>query len=200
MNSEEALKVFEKVGAVITGSHFLLASGLHSSRYFNKDALFPHTTDTSQLCRHIAIFADSDIRVVAGPAIGGTILSQWVAYHLSDLLKVEVLAVYAEPGPGDTMIFKRGYDKFISGSKVLVVEDVLTTGGSAKKVVNAVRALGGEVRGVSVLCNRGGVTVEDLGVPWLHALATLPMESYAPDDCPFCRDGVPLTTDVGRGR
>lgn len=194
------LEVLQRTGALLVG-HFVLTSGRHAREYVNKDALYPHTEETSQLCRGIAGFADFGTQVVAAPAIGGVILSQWVAYHLSILLGTEVLAVYAEPGPGDTLIFKRGYDLLIPGRKVLVVEDVLTTGGLAKKVVDAVRALQGEVTGVCVLSNRGGVTVVGLGnVPWLHALTTIPMESYTEDECPSCKEGVPVNTDVGKGK
>lgn len=194
------LEILTGVGAILRG-HFVLTSGKHAKEYVNKDALYPHTAETSGLCREIALFADPSAQMVAAPAIGGVILSQWVAHHLSVLLGTEVLAVYAEPGPADTLVFKRGYDQLIPGRKVLIVEDVLTTGGSAKKVVDAVRALQGEVIGVGVLSNRGGVTKEQLGdVPWLHALTTLPMESYAPKDCPLCRDDIPINTDVGKGR
>lgn len=200
MDENKVLRVLSGVGALLEG-HYVLTSGRHAEKYVNKDALYPHTAETSELCRRIAEFADPGTQVVAAPAIGGVILSQWVAFHLSILLGAEVLAVYAEPGPEDTLIFKRGYDQLIPGHRVLVVEDVLTTGGSARKVVDAVRALHGEVTGVSVLCNRGGVTVKELGnVPWLQALTTLPMESYTSEDCPLCKEGVPISTDAGKGR
>jgi len=196
----DPLRILQGTGALIEG-HFVLTSGRHAREYLNKDALYPHTAETSDLCRQIADFADPGTQVVAAPAIGGVILSRWVAYHLSALLEAEVLAVYAEPGSDNTLAFKRGYDLLIPGRRVLVVEDVLTTGGSAKKVVDAVRTLQGRVIGVSVLCNRGGVTKEQLGnVPWLHALTTLPMESYAQEDCPLCRDDVLINTEVGKGR
>lgn len=200
MMQRSSLEVLTEVGAVLRG-HFVLTSGRHAKEYVNKDALYPHTAETSNLCRQIALFADPDTQVVAAPAIGGVILSQWVAHHLSVLRGTEVLAVYAEPGPNDTLIFKRGYDLLIPGRKVLVVEDVLTTGGSAKKVVDAVRTLQGEVVGVCVLSNRGGVTVKELGnVPWLHALTTIPMESYTEDECPLCKEGVSVNSDVGKGK
>jgi orotate phosphoribosyltransferase len=186
---------------VLRNGHFVLNSGRHAPQYVNKDALYPHTAQTSALCRMLASFADPATRVVAAPAIGGVILSQWVAHHLGALLGTEVLAVYAESGPDDTLIFKRGYDQFIPGSHVLVVEDVLTTGDSAKKVVTAIRTLQGEVTGVCTLFNRGGVTVADLGnVPWVHALVTIPMESYLPEECPLCTDGIRINTDVGKGK
>ena len=193
------LEVLHNTVALLVG-HFVLTSGRHAEEYVNKDALYPHTAETSALCRQMAGFADPGTQVVAAPAIGGVILSQWVAHHLSILLGSKVLAVYVEPGPNDTLIFKRGYDQLIPGRHVLVVEDVLTTGGSAKKVVDAVRALQGEVVGVCVLSNRGGITKEQLGdVPWLHAITTIPMESWAAEECPLCKEGVPVNTEVGKG-
>ncbi len=196
---KDPYSILEQVGALLRG-HFVLTSGRHAEAYVNKDALYPHTAETSRLCREMAGFADLGTQMVAAPAIGGVILSQWVSHHLSALLGTEILAVYAEPGLGDTLVFKRGYDRLIPGKRVFVVEDVLTTGGSAKKVVDAVRALQGEVVGVAVLSNRGGVTREQLGdVPWLHALTVIPMESWTAEECPLCREGVPVNTEVGKG-
>ena len=94
-----------------------------------------------------------------------------------------------------------GYDKFLPGRRVLVVEDVLTTGGSAKKVVELARAAGGKVIGLGVLCNRGGVTPHDVGdVPQLFALTNIPLEVWMEGDCPLCKQGVPVNTDIGKGR
>jgi orotate phosphoribosyltransferase len=139
---------------------------------------------------------------VIAPAIGGVILSQWVAYYLTGISSHEVLGVYAEKSPdGDGFVIKRGYDKLIAEKKVLVVEDILTTGGSARKVIEAVRALSGEVIGLGVLCNRGGITPTDVAnPPRLFALANITLETFDPDNCPLCRQGVPINTDVGKGR
>ena len=85
--------------------------------------------------------------------------------------------------------------------RVLVVEDILTTGGSARKVVEAVRAIGGNVVGVGVLCNRGGVTAQDLAnVPKLEVLVNISLDAWNEADCPLCKQGVPVNPDVGKGR
>ncbi len=98
-------------------------------------------------------------------------------------------------------VLKRGYGKLVAGKKVLVAEDVLTTGGSARKVVEAVRAAGGNVIGVGVICNRGGVKPADLAdPPKLFALVNLTLETYYEADCPLCRDGVAMNTEVGKGK
>lgn len=96
-----------------------------------------------------------------------------------------------------TFTIKRSYGENVRGKKVLVVEDILTTGGSAREAVNAVREAGGEVVGVGVLVNRGGVTAADLGVEKLEALLNVKMDAYEPANCPMCKDGVPFNQQFG---
>lgn len=203
INEKEVLQVLGKVGAVITDSHIVYTSGKHGTAYVNKDAVYPHTKEISVLCRAIAAwFADYGVKVVIAPAIGGVILSQWVAHHLSEITGREVLSVYAEKAEsGDTFVIKRGYDKIVAGKNVLVVEDVLTTGGSAKKVIEATRALGGKIIGLGVLCNRGGITLEDVADPRkLFALVNVKLDAWDEADCPLCAKNVPINMDVGKGR
>src|SRR3989338_1831309 len=126
MNEQEVLQVLGKVGAVITDSHIVYTSGKHGTAYVNKDAVYPHTAETSRLCHAIAErFADDNVQVVIAPAIGGVILSQWTAHHLSEMNGHEVLGVYAEKHedqslagrmhPSGDFVIKRGYDKHIAG-------------------------------------------------------------------------------------
>jgi orotate phosphoribosyltransferase len=204
MFEQVVLRLLKEVGAVITDSHIVYTSGKHGTAYVNKDAIYPHTKETSMLCRAIAErFVHKNVQVVIAPAIGGVILSQWTAYHLTKLSTGgEVLGVYAEKSDdGNSFIIKRGYDKLITGKNVLVVEDVLTTGGSAKKVVEATRAIGGKVVGLGVLCNRGCVTAHDIAdVPELFALVNVAMDAWNEAECPLCAQDVPINTDVGKGR
>jgi len=133
MTESEILKILHNTGAIIRDDHFVYTSGKHGSSYVNKDAIYPHTKVISNLCLEIAKrFAKSNIEVVIAPAIGGVILSQWTAHHLSRLTKRKVLGIYAEKGD-DKFIIKRGYDKLLNRKNVLVVEDVINTGGSARK-------------------------------------------------------------------
>ncbi len=203
MNGDDVLALLADVGALITGDHLVYTSGRHGSSYVNKDALYPHTAATAAVCERLARhFTGAGVEVVAGPTIGGVILAQWTAYHLSAMDGREVLAVYAEEeaaADGKRRALRRGYDTLAQGRRVLVVEDVLTTGGSARQVVEAVRRAGGEVIGVGALCNRGGVTAATLSAPELYALVEVPLESYAPEDCPLCAAGVPINTRVGKG-
>ncbi len=203
MKEKEVLKTLERVGAVITNSHIVYTSGKHGTAYINKDAIYPHTKETSDLCLVIARrFADSDVDVVIAPAIGGVILSQWVADHLTKLTGREVLSVYAEKtNDGDNFIIKRGYDKLIAEKNVLVVEDVLTTGGSARKVVEATRNIGGKIVGVGVICNRGGITPDDIAdVPELFSLIDVKLDAWNEKECPLCAQCIPINTDIGKGR
>lgn len=205
MNDETNIQtLLERLGAIITESHIVYTSGRHGHTYINKDALYPYPNETSAVCERLAAaYADAQIDVVAGPTIGGVILSQWVAYHLQQRSGREVFAVYAEEeGSGNERrrLFRRGYDQLITGRRVLVVEDILNTGGSAQRVVAAVREAKGEVVGVGALCNRGMLNAATLDVPELVALLTISLESWDAHDCPLCRAGVPINTHVGKGR
>jgi orotate phosphoribosyltransferase len=196
------LDLLERSGAVCRGGHFVYQSGRHGPDYVNKDAIYLRPATVSRLCGELADRFEADRPgVVAGPAIGGVILAQWTTFHLDDFRgEYPVRAVYAEPAPGGGFEFRRGYGSVVAGAAVLLVEDVLTTGESARAVVRAVVAAGGRPIGLACLCNRGGVTAADLGVPDLFGLVELPLESYPADDCPLCRSGVPVNAEVGRGR
>src|SRR3990167_4286370 len=202
MNQSEILAILNKVGAVITNSHLVYTSGKHGSTYINKDALYPHTAETSTLCRVLAEqFASDNVEVVVAPALGGIILAQWIAHHLSHLNGREVLSVYAEKTEEGGFVIKRGYDKLLKGKNVLVVEDILTTGGSVKKVIDIVRSMGGNVVGLAVLCNRGGIQPHDVSdVPKLVPLVSLNFDAWEEKECPLCQQNVPINTEVGKGR
>mgnify|MGYP001570388706 FL=1 len=202
MNEQKILSMLREVNAIITESHIVYTSGKHGSAYVNKDAIYPYTNKVSELCREIAkFFVDEEVEAVVGPEKGAIILSQWVARHLSCITGREVLAVYAEKTEDGGFIIKRGYDKLIEHKRVLVVEDILTTGGSAKKVIEATRALGGNVVGLGVICNRGGIKPEDVGgVPELFALVNITLDAWDEAECPLCKNDFPINTDVGKGR
>ncbi|ABY37103.1 MAG: orotate phosphoribosyltransferase [Chloroflexus sp.] len=203
MTEANLLTILQELGAIVTNDHIVYTSGRHGSSYVNKDALYPHTAAASMVGAALAgHFATAGVETVAGPTIGGVIMAQWTAHHLSQICGREVLAVYAEEEQHDTgkrRVFRRGYDAHIAGKRVLVVEDVITTGGSVRLVVEAVTAAGGVVVGVGALCNRGGISAADLGIPQLVALTELPLESYPAETCPLCAAGVPVNTRLGKG-
>lgn len=203
MDEQKILQILGDVGAVITNSHIVYTSGKHGSAYVDKDMIYPHTKETAQLCHTIALeFCQSGVDAVVGPEKGAIILSQWTTHSLCDRTSRNVLSFYAEKAEGDTFVIKRGgAAKFLPGKNVLVVEDVLTTGGSAKKVIEAVRAMGGNVVGLGVLCNRGGITPQDVAnPPKLFALVNVKLDAWDEADCPLCAQNVPINTDIGKGR
>lgn len=205
VEKDSVMTMLVDAGAVITDSHIVYTSGKHGNAYVNKDAVYVHTSVTSSLCSLLSSDYDADnIDVVAGPTIGGVVLSQWVAHHLNARRTGgETLSVYAEEEEttaGKCRVFKRGYDALLNGKNVVVVEDVLNTGGSARKVIEAVRAAGGKVIGLSVLCNRGGVRAEDVGGVAIHALTEVNLQAWDEPECPLCIDAVPINTKVGKGK
>ena len=198
----DIIDILKQVGAVITDSHFVYTSGKHGSVYINKDAVYPHTKETSDVGKMMAEkFAAADIDVVVGPALGGIILSQWTAYHLSQLKDKEILGVYTEKDAESNQILRRGYDQLVKGKKVLVVEDLTTTGGSVRKVVDNVTAAGGNVIGVCVMVNRDpeNVTETVVGAP-LTVLGVLKADAFDEANCPLCKTNVPININVGHGK
>ena len=201
--AKTVLDILKKVGAVITDDHFVYTSGKHGSVYVNKDAVYPHTKETAQIGKMFAEkFKNTNIDIVAAPALGGIILSQWTAFYLSKLKGKEILGVYTEKGADKTMIFTRGYDKLIKGKKVLVIEDLITTGGSVKKVVDVVRATGGKVVGVGVMVNRvpDFVNAKMLDVSKFEALGVVKASAVDEAECPLCKKNIPVNIKIGHGK
>jgi orotate phosphoribosyltransferase len=179
---QEAERLLREAGAMLEG-HFQLASGRHSSVYVEKFRLLEQPVQTEALCGMVADWARLlRPQLVAGPTTGGIIIS----YEVARLLGVR--GIFAESVNGGRA-FERGF-AIGREERVLVVDDVLTTGGSVRDVMDAVRRLSGEVAGVAVLIDRTGGKA-DFGVP-LFACLTLDLESFDPHNCPLCADGVPL--------
>lgn len=201
MTEDKVLEILQKVGAFRSG-HFVLISGVHSEAYINKDALYPYTKETSQLCLAMAErFKDAKIEAVIGPAVGAAILSMWTAYHLTELNGKQVYGTYADKDGQGGFIIKRGFDQIIKGKKTLVVEDLTTTGGSVRKVVDAARVAGADIAGVIVLGNRGDVTAEMVGnPPVLESLVNVHLDSWEAADCDLCKRNIPVNTDIGHGK
>lgn len=181
--SDEALQLLKKSGVLKEG-HFLLASGLHSPVYWEKFRLLQYPQYTGRLCGLIAQhFCDCGVSVVAGPTTGGIILAFETARQLG------VRDIFAEK-EGERRLFRRDFE-LSPGERTLVVDDVLTTGGSVMETLEAVRDAGAVPVGVGVLVNRSQGEI-DFGVP-LFACVDAPALVYAPEYCPQCRAGVPLT-------
>ncbi|OQW46306.1 MAG: hypothetical protein A4S09_16465 [Proteobacteria bacterium SG_bin7] len=190
-----------KLKAVIANDHILYTSGKHGSEYINKDAIYPHTELISKICEFFANeFEKDQVDVVVAPALGGIVLTQWIAHHLTKRYKKQVLAVYAEKQSSGDFELKRGYGAMVEGKNILVAEDVLNTGGSAKKVVELVKDNLGMVVGLAAIVNRGGVKPDDVGyVPRIYSLVDLGFKMYEPAECPMCKKGIPLSKEYGKG-
>jgi len=188
--SQEVLQIFRDAGAILDG-HFLLTSGRHSATYLEKFQVLQYPTYTERLCRLIADhFRESDVDLVAGPTTGGIILSYEVARQLGTrATDAPVRGIFAE-SDGAGRSFQRSF-RVRPGERVLVVDDILTTGGSIRQVIEAVRESGGVAVGVGVLVDRSGGQV-DFGLP-LYACTELEIAAYEASECPLCRQGTPLT-------
>jgi len=168
-----------ETGALLEG-HFLLSSGLHSARYVQCARLLQFPDKAEVVCRALADkWRDCSIDKVVGPALGAVVL----AYELARQLGCE--GIFAERVDGK-MVLRRGFE-VSAGERVLVVEDVVTTGASAGEVAEHVRRLGGDVAGLASIIDRSAVApafVDDF-----RPLARLELAVYTPEECPMCRDG-----------
>lgn len=199
----DVLRELEAADAVLLNRHFVYKSKKHGSGYINMDPVFPDIYLVNQLCEMLAQpYRGTWVDVVAAPAVGGIILAGLVALSLDNSaagLHSKVYAVWADK-KGDGFAFERaGFADILEEAGVVVVEDLLTTGGSVKKVCEQVKYRGGTVLGVSAIVNRGGVTAEQLGVPRLESLAQVDFEAVDAETCELCDQGVPIVEDIGHG-
>lgn len=193
MSAHEApvLDQFRKAGALLEG-HFLLTSGLHSPRYLQCAKIMQDPALAERLCKQLAsAFAGDRVRTVIGPAIGGIL----IAYEMARALGAR--AIFAEREEG-VMKFRRGF-AVEPGERCLLVEDVVTTGGSLREVQDLVRASGAEVAAVTSLVDRTSGRDPGFGMP-LTALVKVEVPTYPPEDCPMCRAGMPLVSPGRTGK
>ena len=183
MTSEEVLDIYRQTGALLTG-HFLLSSGLHIDRYLQSALVLQQPDIATKLCSALAAhFKELRIESVIAPALGGVFVSHETARALG------VRALFAERVNGD-LTLRRGFT-IKPGERVLVVEDVITTGKSTRETIAVVKSAGGEVVAAGSLIYRSGGKA-DLGVPY-SSLVILDVPSYSADSCPLCKAGsVPI--------
>ena len=183
MTENEILQIFRQNSALLEG-HFILSSGLHSDRYIQCALVLQYPSIAEQLGSELAAKLQRlGASVVAAPALGGVIVAHEVARALG------VRALFTErPATGGTMSLRRGFS-FSPGEPALVVEDVVTTGGSTRETIACVQQGGGNVVGVGALIDRSGGAA-NLGVP-KASLVTLAVQNFDPADCPLCKSGIP---------
>jgi orotate phosphoribosyltransferase len=193
MKGSELLDMFQKLGVVSNG-HFVLSSGRHSDEYWEKFRLLEWPRVTEQLCHQIASqYQQSSIEAVIGPTIGGALLAQEVARQL------DTRCLLAEPAPSSGRELRRGF-VLHPAERVLIVDDVLTTGLSVRETLSAIQPFQPEIVGIEVLIDRsGGDAIAQFDVP-CHALLTISARTYSPDECPMCAEGIhivkPGTRDI----
>ncbi len=189
MKQEEVLDIYRNTGALLTG-HFLLSSGLHSDRYLQSALVLQQPDIATKLCSALAAhFKDQKIEVVIAPALGGVFVSQETARALG------VRALFAERVNGE-LTLRRGFT-INPGERVLVVEDVITTGKSTRETIEVVKKAGGSVIAAASLVDRSGGKAE-LGVPY-KSLVTLEVPTYTAETCPLCRAGSAPVKPGSRG-
>ena len=185
LTNDEVLQMFKDSGALLEG-HFLLASGYHSAVYLEKFQVLQYPLYVEALCKDLAErFAGDEVNVVVGPTTGGVLLAYEVAKQLG------VRGIFAERGEGGIgRVLRRGFE-IKENENVLLVDDILTTGGSVRDTMEAIEAYSGNLVGIGVLADRSGGAI-DFGVP-LEALLSLNVEKFAPDALPDWLAAVPLT-------
>ena len=183
LTQEGTIETFKEAGALLDG-HFIFTSGRHGSQFLQAARVLQYPELVQRLCEAVADNAsDLNIELVVGPATGGIILAYETARHL------KCRGVFAEKDEDGSMAVKRGF-AVKEGTRVLVVEDIITTGGSVQKTVNHLRERGADVVAVSVLIDRsGGKATFDCTY---SALAELNMQSWEPGECPLCKEDAPL--------
>jgi orotate phosphoribosyltransferase len=190
---EEFLAMFERAGAIRHG-HFELSSGLHSAMYVQCALVLQYPRFAEKLGQELGrLFSDADVEAVVSPAMGGLIIGQEVARALPERKAAGdatvgggVPAIFVERDASGSMTMRRGFS-LRDGQRVLVVEDVWTTGGSTREAIRVVEEAGGRVVGAGALIDRSGGKV-DLGVT-AKALLDLTIPSYTTNECPLCREG-----------
>ncbi len=180
MNSNQILEQFRESDALLDG-HFILSSGLHSPQYLQCALALQYPPDAARFARAIAEkLAVEEFETVASPAIGGLV----IGYETAKALNVRF--IWTERQDGE-MTLRRGFS-VKENEKILVVEDVITTGGSTRECIEALEKQGSKVIAAASIIDRSGGAA-DVGVPRI-ALATLEVPSYTPEDCPMCHRGI----------
>lgn len=182
--SDKIIRILKETGTLREG-HFLLTSGLHSSKYLEKFNILQYPQHTRFLCRLIAgAFKDKEVQLVAGPALGGVIL----AYEVAAQLKVKCIFAERENGK---RTFRRGFE-IVPGTRVLIVDDIVTTGGSLGDMVALIGSYKGDVIGIGVLFDRRPVQDKQYEGILFFSCQNIPLPAYEPENCPLCLQGIPV--------
>jgi len=203
VTEDNVLSVLNKLGMVLRNGHFVYSAGDHGSEYVDKrELVFPMIThQIGQMMAERIARIGVPIDVVLAPAVGAIQLGFSVALNLCEYGGMDTVSLTAEKVEGKEKVFEvKTRPDLLKGRITVVVEDVLNTGGSAARTVEAASALGARVIAVAALVNRGGVTAQKLGVKHVISLVDVAMEKHLPEACPLCKAQVKINTDVGHGK
>ncbi|MFZ5517754.1 MAG: orotate phosphoribosyltransferase [Candidatus Zhuqueibacterota bacterium] len=188
MKKDDVLKIFKETGAFLEG-HFLLTSGLHSPHYFQCAKVLQYPKHAEKLCWEITYhYMSEKVDVVVGPALGGIIVAQEVGRLMS------ARAIFSER-ENNVMTLRRGFE-ICKDERVLVVEDVVTTGGSILEVIDLVKNAEAQLVGVAFLVDRSQNRVQ-FSVP-KYAVMEMDVVTYKPEECPLCKTGMELVKPGSR--
>lgn len=223
MNDTEIAAAFARNGAIYENGHFVYTEKsddpdftfngpdyqeflFHGPNYVDKEFVELDPIDTSNLCREIAIRLPPEpfyVDAVVGPEVGAIALAHSLSWHISQLSGQRISTIFARKGEGKSFTINQKFRRFLDGLNVLLVEDILNSGGSAGQGIAAIRALGGNVVGLGALCNRGGVKPADVGLTESDVFITLynvQFPKYPVDKdgrCQLCKAGVPIDRRAG---
>ncbi|MCD6093718.1 MAG: orotate phosphoribosyltransferase [Candidatus Omnitrophica bacterium] len=191
MSEEEILQIFQRCGALLEG-HFELSSGLHSNKYLQCALVLQYPKYAFLLAEALAQrFSQQKIDVVIGPALGGII----IAYEVAKFLNARALFAEREQGK---MALRRGFE-INEGEKVLIIEDVITTGGSVKELIDLLRERKGEVAGLGAIVDRRPQPSDKQSFQYEYLLK-LRIKTFSPSDCPLCKQNIPLVKPGSKGK
>jgi len=189
LTQDQVLELLKEAGVLLQG-HFLLTSGRHSDKYMQCAKIFTDAKLSEKLCAELAeLYRGDNVELVIGPAIGAILMSYEVSRQLN------LPNIFTERDASGEMCLRRGFE-IQPGQRVLIVEDVVTTGGSVMEVVKIVQDMGGVVVGIGSIVDRTGGKM-DFGAPYKSVLS-MEVLSYEPDDCPICKSGIPLVKPGSR--
>lgn len=211
MIEEDYIELLRSVGAYRTGAHIRMASRRHTDRYFDSDALFMYPKQADIICSALAKlfggYGEDCIEAVVGVPDGATYMAGRVAEHMfvnckgdRNILFIR-LTKAADYGEQREFAINPVNQAALSGRRVLLLEDTVSSGSSVRSAISFIESHGGSVMAVGAIWNREGLTAEDLGVDVFHSLINQPLTASLPgqEHCPACRQGIPLDLSVGHG-
>lgn len=205
ITGEEALRMLTDAGVILTESHFVFSNWEHGDAYIDKDRILNADPRASFLLAGgiAALLAPSEPEVIVGPELGGVSLAMLVGYHLSSMREKAIAVAFAEKvEDGRSYKLRNGHDELVRGKRAAIVEDVINSGNTVGKIIEAIRPYVSRIVSVGALCDRNTVPHREIGgIRPIQSLVHISLHRYENRrPCPLCIRGVPIDTRVGRGQ